>query len=120
MESQHMVIIVHQSVGIGKILAAETNVLCHTLFVQANVRSLSPLEQLPNGSLELEPVVRKPSLTLAAPGPLDKQLAECWVSQEPVLSCQAAYGSLGEKRSSPARCCLELERSVDSPGSFLQ
>ena len=24
----------------GKILAAETNVLCHTLFVQANVRSL--------------------------------------------------------------------------------
>ena len=64
-----------------------------------------PLGQLQNGSLELEPVVRKPSLTLAAPrpeitqtvsnplpyrvlkaraAPLDMQFAECWVSQEPV------------------------------------
>ena len=36
---------------------------------QSIIKAEVPLEQLQNGSLALEPVVRKPSLTLAAPRP---------------------------------------------------
>ena len=106
-----------------------------------------PQEQLPNGSLELEPVVRKPSLTLAAPGPemtqtisnrfkptglcrvlkaraapLDKQFAECWVTQEPFKTFEALESLCPSDTSDPVFCFTGLEstRTLETKRCFLQ